>query len=108
MSSEPQPGGGPRRRRWGRLGPGAMCRRINDPGFVAELEAAEVVLGVDARAPGDEQLFFGRRVPEAAGRGVGVLRVAIDFDTDDPEVLAAACARWKGSCCYRGGPGGGP
>src|SRR3954452_847065 len=108
MSSEPPPGGGTRRRRWGRLGPGAMCRLINDPGFVEELKAAEVVLGMDVKDRGNEGLFFGRRVPEAAGRGVRVLRVPIDFDTDDPEVLAAACARWKGSYCYRGGPGGGP
>ena len=85
-----------------------MCRQINDPGFVDELKAAEVVLGVDVKDRGNEELFFGRRVPETAERGVRVLRVPIDFDTDDPEVLAAACARWKGSCSYRPGPGGGP
>jgi hypothetical protein len=72
------------------------------------LRAADVVLGCDAYDPDKTYLFHGQDdldqlAKTGASRRPEVLKVAVDFFTDDAETLRVACIALKGSCCYRDG-----
>jgi hypothetical protein len=75
------------------------------------LLAADVVLGCDAHEPEKTYLFHGKDVlgqlvATGACHRFDVIKVAVDFFTDDAEVLQGACIAMKGSCCYRDEPAG--
>jgi hypothetical protein len=88
---------------WNRLS--RVRDMVADPEFREELRKADVILGVDRRTGQECGLFYGvselKRIPkkdhEAALR---VLRVPVDQDTDEPELLAEAVVALKGSCCF--------
>jgi hypothetical protein len=88
---------------WNRLS--RVRDMVADPEFREEVMTADVILGVD-RSTGQEcGLFYGvgelKKIPkkdhEAALR---VLRVPVDQDSDEPELLAEAVLALKGSCCF--------
>ena len=78
---------------------------VADPEFREQVRTAKVILGVDRRTGQECGLFYGvselkqfpRKDHEAALR---VLRVPMDQDTDEPELLAEAVLAIKGSCCF--------
>jgi hypothetical protein len=68
-----------------------------------EIRSADVVIGVDLKT-GDETVFYGLSLLRLIAQGLEpevlglkVLRVPIDWDTDEPKQLAAACVAVKGS-----------
>jgi hypothetical protein len=80
-----------------------MARRGN---FSSEdIEHSDIIVGVDDTR-GDETIFYGKSLLEviaagyegAQGLRIKVLRVPLDFGSDEPEWLAAACLTLKGSC----------
>jgi hypothetical protein len=78
---------------------------VADPEFREEVRTADVILGVD-RSTGQEcGLFYGlselKRISKKDhDASLCVLRVPVDQDTDEPELLAEAVVALKGSCCY--------
>jgi hypothetical protein len=77
--------------------------------FKQAIQAADVIWGVDVHDEERRSLFYGKETMELiiasnTAAPVKVLRVPVDFDTDDLDTLAAACNVWKGSCCYHGVP----
>jgi hypothetical protein len=70
-----------------------------------DIERADVIIGVDM-ANDNKTLFYGRSMLKLIAEGyegpqgvsLTVLRVPVDFNTDDPEWLAAACEAFKGGC----------
>jgi hypothetical protein len=79
---------------------------LSDPANRSQFLAAGVIFGVNEKS-GTESLFFGKATLERIirtghGKMLGVMRVPLDFDTDEPEALGAACKVLKGSCCYKG------
>ncbi len=85
--------------------PGTLRNRIFRPDVRQAISDAGVVVGVDVRDPENRSLFFGkatleRIVKSGNGKLMSVARIPVDYETDDLEVLAAACLVLKGSCCY--------
>lgn len=70
-----------------------------------QIERADIILGVN-KVNGNETVFYGASMLKLIAGGdegpkghpLNVLRVPLDFDSDDPERLAAACLALKGSC----------
>jgi hypothetical protein len=97
---------------------GRLRYQLADPEFREVIKAAEVVFGQETAAAcevigeddlgsGDASLFFGSATLERivkAGKMLDarIMTIEVDFATDDPEVLVAACILQKGSCCYKG------
>lgn len=84
---------------------GSLRKRIFNPDFRRKISRAGVVWGVDVRDPENRSLFFGkptleRIVKTGKAELVTVVGIPVDYETDDLEVLAAACLTLKGSCCY--------
>ena len=68
--------------------------------LVQRIKDADVVLGVDV-ATGMETVFYGKALLERSargseGKGVMIVRLNINWHSDDPEKLAAACLSVKG------------
>jgi hypothetical protein len=67
-----------------------------DPAARRSIAGADVIIGIDRRAPAHGTLFFGRVVLERTARSgkeqdMHILEVRVDFETDDVEELIAAC-----------------
>jgi hypothetical protein len=71
---------------------------FTDEELVARIRPADVVIGVNAKT-GEETVYFGleRSKNHPGGR---VVKVPVDYDSDEPDLLAAACVTAKGSCDY--------
>ena len=67
----------------------------------AMVEGAELVFAVDHVTKG-ETVFYGahrlKRIIFEGSEMLKVLKVEVDWDSDDPEILAAACLEIKGQC----------
>jgi hypothetical protein len=88
---------------------GTFWAEVSKPEVRKEIEKAGIIWGVDVRTR-RPSLFFGMELLERGARtGLAekthLLRLPIDFATDDPECLVAACLVLKGSHCYGQGPG---
>lgn len=84
---------------------GTLHAKLADPAARQAIQDAGVIFGVNSRT-GGESLFFGKATLErilktGQGKELPVIKVPVDFRTDDPEVLAAACLTLKGSHCYQ-------
>jgi hypothetical protein len=78
---------------------------VADMEFREELRKADVILGVDRRTGQECGLFYGvnelKRIPEKDhDTALCVLRVPVDQDSDEPELLVEAVVALKGSCCF--------
>ncbi len=73
-----------------------------------ELEKADVIIAVDTTNY-SETIFYGKSLLQLAAYGYeistdsgfpiyNVLRIPLDWDSDEPEVLADLCVTIKGSC----------
>jgi hypothetical protein len=79
--------------------------RAGDPIFISQevMEQADVVFGIN-KASGERTVFYGKSLLDLiasgyegrAGLPLNILRVPIDFATDEPERLAAALFLVKG------------
>ena len=83
---------------------GSLWGRLGRPKVREELKGAAVLFAVDKKTQA-EYLVFGRATLErviATRRGelATVVKVPINFDTDDLEVLLAFCEVVKGGHCY--------
>lgn len=79
--------------------------RLNAADIRARIAAADIVRADDP-ALGGGTIFFGREMMEEVIRSgipcsANVLRVALDFVSDDPERLDALIRELKGSSCFR-------
>jgi len=92
MSSVPERGGSG----------GESAHIFTDEELIERIRPADIVIGVDTRN-GDEAVYFGleKMKGQAGGR---VVKIPVDYSTDEPDLLAAACVTAKGSCDY-GKPG---
>ncbi len=84
---------------------GLLWARLADPKLREQIKAATVVIGADARGTGKFTVFFGlatlaRHAKAGKDLKALIVTVAVDFATDDVEVLYAFCMTPKGSCCY--------
>jgi hypothetical protein len=76
---------------------------IHDRGFIKRLKAADVVMAVPTSPEWNPQVAFGshvlRRI-EKTGKveELGVLRLIVNWESDEPEALCAALIVTKGSC----------
>jgi hypothetical protein len=89
----------------GHLPDGRVKDFLSHPEHMDGFLKAGVVFGVDYRDSSNESLFFGRDtlqriIATGNAKRVLVVRVAIDFESDDLEALAAVCLVAKGSHCY--------
>jgi hypothetical protein len=80
---------------------GKPVRWLGTPEGLAQLREVDVVFAVD-RATGKETLVFGRSLLRdgyegPTGLACRVLRVPVDMETDELEVVRAACLVAKGS-----------
>ena len=83
---------------------GKPVRWLGTPEGLAQLREVDVVFAVD-RATGQETLVFGRSLLQLirngyegpSGLAYRVLRVPVDMETDELEVVRAACLVAKGS-----------
>lgn len=87
------------------LRPGTLRDGLKLPEVLAKIADADIVLGCNAQNLKDETVFFGlspaaRIVKEFTLVPAKIVRVAIDYETDDAEALAEACVALKGSCRY--------
>jgi len=73
--------------------------------LLEQIRPAEVVIGVNLEN-GEEVVYFGREKLQTGVKGQ-VVKIPVDYDTDEPDLLAAACVTAKGSCDYGKGPSGG-
>jgi hypothetical protein len=83
----------------------SMASRVNSPDIRARIAAAHIVRADDP-ALGGGTVFFGREMMEEVirsgiPRSANVLRVALDFASDDPERLDALIRELKGYSCFR-------
>jgi hypothetical protein len=90
--------------------PGRLREAIARPEVREQIRDAGVIFGTDVHNPGNRSLFFGkanleRILKSGRARATRVTAVPVDFDTDDVEVLVAACITLKGSCCYNASDG---
>jgi hypothetical protein len=84
--------------------PGALHAKFADAEYRAKIQGAHIIVGVDSRT-GEKSLFFGRKsleriVQSGEGKNMIMMHVPVDFETDDVEMLCAACQAIKGSYCY--------
>jgi hypothetical protein len=71
------------------------------------IQKADIIIGVN-KATGAESVFFGKSLLQIIAAGYEgkqglrcmVARIPLDFGTDEPEMLAAACEVIKGSQDY--------
>jgi hypothetical protein len=83
----------------------SMASWVNSPDIRAKIAAADIVR-VDDPALGGGTVFFGREMmEEVIGSGIprsaNVLRVALDFASDEPEQLDTLIRELKGHSCFR-------
>ncbi|MGH9770557.1 MAG: hypothetical protein ACRD4Q_02470 [Candidatus Acidiferrales bacterium] len=79
---------------------GLLSERIES--LRSRIENADIIV---AQHGGEMTLFYGRDWLQAVletgmPAGLVTLSVPIDWETDDPEVLTAACQVLKGQCDY--------
>ena len=65
------------------------------------IEPADIVFGVSISDPDNREVFYGRDLlhliaDSGIGSKVAIAEIEIDWDTDDPEILAAVCLTVKG------------
>jgi len=78
---------------------------FTDDELLARIRPADVVIGVNMDS-GEEVVYFGRERLQA-GPGGQVVKIPVNYSTDEPDLLAAACVTAKGSCDYgKSRPGG--
>ena len=73
----------------------------------ADIQDADIIFGVDTTDQ-SERIFYGKSwlttlatdYKRLKGTAVRVLRVPIDWDSDEPEILGAMCMTLKGSCDF--------
>jgi len=75
---------------------------LTEEELLARIGPADVVIGVDSQS-GEETVFYGLQHLKAGTKG-RVVKIPVGYDTDEPDMLAAACVTAKGSCDY--GKGG--
>ena len=85
--------------------PGQLRWRIKDLWLKGEIRAADVVMGIDPGTGEENGLYYGaaalgRIVRRDTPEEVRVLKVPVDPDTDDVEVLCAMVQAVKGAHCY--------
>ncbi len=85
---------------------GALFGRLHDKELHNEIRTAEIVRGVTAQTGADAGVFYGiarlrRIVRRQTGEAAKVLKIPIDPETDDPEVLVALVKTIKGACCHQ-------
>jgi hypothetical protein len=83
---------------------GTLWGELGRPELREEIVRAGIIWGVDVRTRRGS-LFFGmatleRCVRTGIAKETHLLTLPIDFGTDDPECLIAACLVLKGSHCY--------
>jgi hypothetical protein len=75
---------------------------FTDDELVERIRHADIVIGVNSRS-GEETIYFGLKRLEIDAKG-RIVKIPVNYDTDEPDLLAAACVTAKGSCDY-GKPG---
>ena len=75
---------------------------LTEEELLARIRPADVVIGVDSQS-GEETVYYGLQQLKAGAKG-RVVKIPVNYDTDEPDMLAAACVTAKGSCDY--GKGG--
>jgi hypothetical protein len=79
---------------------------LTEEELLERIRPADVVVGVDSR-DGQEIVYYGRESLLSGAKG-RVVKIPVNYDTDEADLLAAACVTAKGSCEYgKPGPGGG-
>jgi hypothetical protein len=72
-----------------------------DPKLQRKVREAEIVLGIN-QATGAPTVFYGRallaRIAHEGTTAVKMTGIMLDYETDDPQKLAALCTALKGSC----------
>src|SRR5437764_12904296 len=81
------------------------ANRVNSPDIRARIAAADVIRADDP-ALGGGTVFFGREMMEEVirsgiPRSANVLRLTLDFASDDPERLDALIRELNGNSCFR-------
>jgi hypothetical protein len=70
-----------------------------------KVETADLIIAIDNTSH-KETIFYGKSLLQLMaygyerprGSGYKVLRIALDWDSEDPEILADLCVKIKGSC----------
>jgi len=69
------------------------------------VETADIIIGIDDTSH-KETIFYGKSLLQLVAygyempteSGFNILRIPLDWDSDEPEMLADLCVRIKGSC----------
>ncbi len=85
--------------------PGQLRAKMYDPDLQAGIKSADIILGCDPKSGQHDGVYYGiaqlkRIVRRGAGEAAKVLRVPVDLDTDDVDVLCAMVQILKGAHCY--------
>jgi len=75
---------------------------LTEEELLARIRPADVVIGVNLHN-GEETVYYGLEHLQTGAKG-RVEKIPVNYETDEPDMLAAACVTAKGSCDY--GKGG--
>jgi hypothetical protein len=75
---------------------------LTEEELLGVIRPADVVIGVSAHN-GEETVYYGLQHLQTGAKG-RVVKIPVNYDSDEPDMLAAACVTAKGSCDY--GKGG--